>query len=400
MPRENTGVSIEAVRLSRAAAMRAWRAPLLAAMLALLSVAPAAASGAAAGGRPAHAAPPYWLLRGPGVTAFGAFAGYVWRGDERSIGASWTVPRIMPSTQTGLALAGTWIGAQTTGPGRPPFIQVGVNEVRSPFGNAYFAFYSDTKLSFHPHTLFRTRAGDAISARLRLAGGRWHVLIVDHTHPHKAAFATTDDADASFNQAEWLQEEPRYATGRLVAYPLLSTVGFRRLRVNAGAPQYGKLRSQWMSENGEDLAPSPLVNDAFSFAPTQPTVIGMHYLQITVALDIALDSFDAHLERWTVRTPGRAIAAQRAAIAAALTANIQAVAASRWPAGVQPLCNRLIAAAKVELAQANRQLTLNAAGIRQWVIAWDRAGSHASGISMRVRRLLNLPQLFPLPRNA
>jgi acyl dehydratase len=346
----------------------------------------------------AQSSPPYWLLRGPGVTSFGAFAGYVWRGDERSVAASWTVPRVTSGPKSVLALAGTWIGAQSPGGGRAPFIQVGINEAWSPVGNLYFAFYSDTKLSFHPHSLFPVRAGDTISASLRLADKRWHVLIVDHTHLRKAAFGTSDDADAVFNQAEWLQEDPSTLGGGHVPYPQLSTVGFRRLRVNSGAPQYAKVRSQWMSENGQDLAPSPLVNDAFSFAPTQPTTIGMHYLQIQVALDIALNSFEADTVGWTSHTPATTMASQRAALAAAYTGNIQALAGSQWPAGVQPLCNKLIAASKLVLNQTRRAPTRTSAGLARWIREWVVADSAVAATSQRIRRVLNLPQLFPLPR--
>lgn len=361
-------------------------------------------AGAATGRQTARSTPPYWLLRGPGVTSFGAFAGYVWRGQHvRSVAATWTVPAFMPHSPSGIAA--TWIGVQAPGNRTAPFIQVGINEVYTHlpgpvpgFSPAYYAaFYSDTNLSFHPVTLFHVRRGDVLAARLRLAGGRWHVLIVDHTHHHKAAFGTMDDAVGAFNQAEWLQEDPSVTSGGHVPYPSLSTVGFSHLKVNGGAPSYARVRSTWMSEHHVALAPGPLVNDSFSFAPTQPSPIGMHYLQIQVTLDVALNKFAAHLVRWNPQTPARQMASQRTAIASALRANIQELSCGQWPVDVQPLCGKLVAADGGELTQASRVPTRTLNGIRQWLRAWVRVNHRDTEISLEIRRLLRLPQLFPVP---
>ncbi len=53
---------------------------------------------------------------------FGAYAGYVWLGRVSSVQGSWTVPRIVDPSRSGLAT--TWIGAQTPGT-RGAFIQIG-----------------------------------------------------------------------------------------------------------------------------------------------------------------------------------------------------------------------------------------------------------------------------------
>lgn len=361
---------------------------------------------AATGGAAAGSTPPYWLLRGPGVTSFGPFAGYVLeRRRVNSVAGTWTVPAFMPGSHSGIAA--TWIGAQTPGNRHAPFIQVGINELYTqlPGGSfpgfqpaSYVAFYSDTDLSFHPVYLFRVHRGDVIAARLRLAGGRWHVLIVDHTHHHKAAFSTKDETGAVFNQAEWLQEDPGLPHGRHAPYPLLSTVGFSHLKVNSGAPSYARIRSTWMSENHVDLAPSPLVNDSFSFAPTQPTPIALHYVQIQIEFDVALNTFNADLKDWNARTSVHVMASERSALASAIAANIQELSCGQWPIDVQGPCAKLVNADRLGLAQAERAPTPTAEGIKSWTTAWLRADHGSSERSLQIRRLLDLPQLFPVPR--
>ena len=87
----------------------------------------------------------------------GPFAGYTWNGDVNSAHADWTVPRLLPSSVRGEAA--NWIGAEAPGPRRgAPFVQVGVNEGDTDGAGAafYYAFYSTTKLHFHPVHLFDT----------------------------------------------------------------------------------------------------------------------------------------------------------------------------------------------------------------------------------------------------
>ncbi len=375
------------------AARRAVLTAVALATTALVTVPTALASDRLAADRP----PPYSLLRGPGVTSFGAFAGYLWSGNVRSIAATFTVPRVKANSHYGIA--GTWIGAQAPGAGRSPFIQVGINEEQRRSGGAtYYAFYSDTVAAFHPRFLFYVRAGDVVAARMRLSGGRWHVLILDRTHPHKFAFGTSDEASGAFDEAEWLQEDVGDGTGGLLPYPVLATrVSFSRLAVNAGHPRYARVRSQWMTENRTDLAPSPLVGDAFSLFQTQPSRIGMHYLQIAVTLDVALAHFESDLARWTVRTPAHTMTSERDVVADAYRLDIEELAATRWPARARPLFGALVAATKLELAQTERAPTRTSGGIERWIAAWSRAGSAASAIAMRVRRVLHLPQLFSVP---
>jgi hypothetical protein len=221
--------------------------------------------------------PPYWLLGGPGVSSFGPFAGYAWLGEVRSVAASWTVPQVLPNSHDGVAA--TWIGAQAAGARSAPFIQVGTNEGSEPVDDTrrsfYYAFFSDTRLSFHASFLFVVRAGDVVAAQLRMAGGLWHLTIVDRTNGDAAAFTTPDESDATFDQAEWLQEDVSSSIkpARLFPYPVLSPARFHELRVDSFVPSYARVLSSWMSENHADLAPGPLIDDGFTLAATQPTAI-------------------------------------------------------------------------------------------------------------------------------
>lgn len=59
------------------------------------------------------------------ASSFGSFAGYVWFGHLNSVHGSWMVPRVLQGSPAGVA--GTWIGAQSTG-GPHAFVQIGTSE--------------------------------------------------------------------------------------------------------------------------------------------------------------------------------------------------------------------------------------------------------------------------------
>ncbi|HTW13127.1 MAG TPA: G1 family glutamic endopeptidase [Solirubrobacteraceae bacterium] len=144
---------------------------------------------------------------------FGKFAGYSEYGRTRAIAADWWVPSISRSSGTGVA--GTWIGEQADGlvQTATPFIQVGVNEIRAyvpqvgRIVTAYYAFWSDTALQFHPRPLFAVQPGDRISASMAQHDGHWSVAIADLTSHVSRRFTTAQDANASFSVAEWAQED-------------------------------------------------------------------------------------------------------------------------------------------------------------------------------------------------
>ncbi len=104
--------------------------------------------------------------------AFGPDAGYLWVGRVRSLAASWSVPGV--ASGSSLGRASTWVAAQAP--------------------------------SLHGQGLFEVNPGDEISASLTLNRQRWTVQIRDTTSGAKPRFSTSEDAQASFNRAEWLQE--------------------------------------------------------------------------------------------------------------------------------------------------------------------------------------------------
>jgi hypothetical protein len=202
--------------------------------------------------------------------ASNAFAGYIWFGNTSSIQASWTVPRIMPRSPAGGA--GTWIGAQ--GPGTRltgAFIQVGINETRyaSSAGrqlDVYWAFWTDTAHHFLPINLFSVRPGDVLWASLAHRRGQWTVVIRDLSSGTGTVLTTRQEGRASFDWAEWEQEDVGLV-GQPFHYPRLSAVSFRRLEVNGGPPAVAGLYSSWMTRAHERVVPSAVRGDSFTLSP-------------------------------------------------------------------------------------------------------------------------------------
>lgn len=197
----------------------------------------------------------------------GAFAGYDWSGEVTSVQASWTVPRILPSSGTGHA--STWISAATPS-GAGPFIQIGTDEALGTVGtqHAYYdTFWSDTDHRYQWQPIFLVSAGDAITASLTLARGRWRLAIEDRTSHASSTFTTSDEAHASFTRASWLEEhvmDP--ADGD--RYPRISPITFRHITVDSIAPNTNKLSSYSMALPGNQvLAPGPVANDSFKMEP-------------------------------------------------------------------------------------------------------------------------------------
>jgi len=195
---------------------------------------------------------------------YGAFAGYDWFGRVTSVEASWRVPRILSGSPSGAAA--TWIGAQTPS-SREAFIQIGVSEFDLVPAHqpqpSYFAFWSDTQRHFLDQPLFDVAPGDDVSASLTLAHRRWRLAIADRTSGAIAHFSTREEAKASFTQVEWLQEHVRGIFPQRLAYPQLTAITFRDLRVNSHEPLSTALEPVTMYEHGRERAPSSVRHDSF-----------------------------------------------------------------------------------------------------------------------------------------
>jgi hypothetical protein len=202
------------------------------------------------------------------------FAGYLWTGRVVSVQGSWGVPAIAPNSRPGVAA--TWIGAQSPG-ATAQFIQIGSNEelltasithhsLPGPI-RAYYAFWSDVAHHFHPISLFQVRPGDVLHARMTLRGGKWTLAIDDQTSGAAAHLTTTDETTASFNQAQWTQEDVTDGkNNRAFPYPSLSKVTFIDLAVNGHPVTDTELSSQVLSEHGTTVDPGLLAGDSFTLA--------------------------------------------------------------------------------------------------------------------------------------
>ena len=332
------------------------------------------------------------------VSTLGSFAGYVWKGPVNSVQASWSVPRVLGGPPG--ALAGTWIGARTPGPNASaPFIQIGTNEGVDRSGGetgpspAYSAFWSDTVHGFHPQFLFFVLPGDSISASLHLTHGRWILAIVDHGLGAKASFTTEDETHGAFNEAQVLQEDTTYGgLTNVVPYPRLSQVAFRRVSVNARVPRYADLYSQWMSENGVDLAPTPLTHDSFTFGPATITRAGARYLALASGEDRSSITFYAESQRWTSHTSRAQVASQAAALAAALATNTDGFANSKWPTPVHANIAVLIRDVRKERALLLTAPRVTRAGRRAWLAAVIHFGG-VGNTGHLIRRALHVPEI-------
>lgn len=331
---------------------------------------------------------------------FGPFAGYVWRGPVASVHASWTVPRVLRGSSPS-SVAGTWIGATAL---NKSFIQIGTNERGAPLIEAgkrgrgrYEAFWSDPKWGFHPLFIFRVNPGDDVLASLTLEHKRWMLAIVDATSGAAAYFSTRDETHASFNEAEWTQEDVMNdATGKPFPNPRLTTVGFRRLTVNSGVPTYAKLYSTWMSINGSSLAPTPLHNDSFTLRRGTVSAAGVQYLHIATPEDVATETFVAGFARWTAKTPYSQIESASSRFVAALRSNTRAFERARWPTRVRGLVHSLIGDIQVVLEDSRPPALVSSAELAAWRSKWMRDAEVLSNTARMIKRILSLPEIRPV----
>jgi hypothetical protein len=326
---------------------------------------------------------------------FGAFAGYIRIGPLRSIAGSWRVPGVLHGSNPGRAA--TWVGAQAPAKAEP-FIQVGTNEEceRTAAGGTveyYYAFWSDTTRDFHPQFLFAVSPGDAISASMHLRRGRWELAISDATSGRRSRFATSQEASIRFNLAEWLQEDITSAhLGRPFPYPRTRTVTISHLLVNSADPTYAAVQSQWMSENHQSLGPGPLRDDSFSLMPMLVSAAGRRYLQLARREDAAQARFTVQATGWSSSTPIAIVSAQRAGLGRELARSLAGLSSPRWPAGAQPLVDRLVRAERALRAQTDATPTLTRTGLAAWIGRWLGEADVLGRTGHQVRRALGIPQ--------
>jgi hypothetical protein len=241
--------------------------------------------------------------------------------------------------------------------------------------------------------IFSVRPGDRLAASLALTAGRWMLAIVDRTSGKRAGFGTDEEAKPSFNQLDWLQEDPRSAaTHRPLPYPSLSEVDFGGLRANSALPSAARLYASWMSLQRKNLAPSSLRDDSFALqAAKRITREGARYLAIVSPLDATQNAVEPQILEWNETTPATQIDLQRATFAAALSVASHDVALAHWSGKASRLVRAWVARAGVLLVQTRLSPPLTAAGQQAWVARWLRDGHALSMVAYRLRRTLGLP---------
>jgi len=301
----------------------------------------------------------------------GTFAGYTWNGRATSVAARWRVPRI--ARRSGSGFAGTWIGAQAPG-NSGPFIQIGVNEQRVPFGgDQYEAFWSDTELHFHPQSLFMAGAGDEISARMTLVGDRWRLSVVDVSADLVARFSTRQETRGSFNEVEWMQENVSYGPDSIpYHYPRVAGTHFTHLDVNGTAPLATQLLSSWMSPRHRHgyLAPSGLRSNSFEIGPGRLSMPAYDYVRAATIEDNVESAFDDGLGRWSASTPRSQMSSEAAPFRRVVHSDIRGLDATEWPPDVQPVMARLVGALRELLVDTSAAGLPPPSAIGAWRTAW------------------------------
>jgi hypothetical protein len=328
--------------------------------------------------------------------SFGSLAGYSWRGHVASVQASWTVPRITPGSSLGVA--GTWIGAQAPGTPRA-FIQIGTREDHFPaVDSAYDAVWSDRHDQLRPQLLFRVKPNDNLTASLTLVDKRWMLAIADKTSGAAAYFSTSEEARASFSRAEWMQEDVTNTTARKTyPYPQLTAVVFHGLRVNTAMPAYADLYAWWMSVDSGDLAPTPLHDDSFTLKRATVSSSGAQYLHIAASENAATNRFVSQMGLWTAATERSNIESACADFVAALRNNISALGRARWPMRARGMVHRLIRKTSVLLDLTGSPVPVSSAGLSAWRSTWIRDEVALASAAHAVARVLNVPEITPLP---
>ncbi len=211
---------------------------------------------------------------------------------------------------------------------------MGVNEGNTDGGSSpfYYAFYSTTKLHFHPVHLFDVSPGDQVSATLRRRGARWQIEFVDRTAGRQRRCRRTKGPDERFNEAQYTQEDVTDArTNRPFPYPSLSASPLHQITANGVTPPPRQLTSSWLTEADGYLAPGPLRGDAFTLSHTQMTTAGYRYLRAIAAQDGATATAFPQLLRWAQGEPApRAVAAAHR-FSTVLRVTVGALSDERWP---------------------------------------------------------------------
>jgi hypothetical protein len=227
------------------------------------------------------------------------FGGYNWFGNVTEISATWRVPTIAASSPVGHG--STWIGAQNAD-GQPPFMQLGTTEDKNSLSSVmYWAFWSDPHEGYHPQPLEALAANDVVSAEMARVNSGWRLTFSDLTSKRSKRLTVHYSPSGSYDQGEWLQEDPTANTNEASAdlpYPVMSAVSFSKLQVDDAAPSLNLGDGATLLANGGAfLVPSAFEHDAFSLSP--PNGPAKSYLVAASTLDAVVSTFEVATAQWS-----------------------------------------------------------------------------------------------------
>jgi hypothetical protein len=329
---------------------------------------------------------------------FGPFAGYAWIGSVHSVGASFTVPHIAGGSA--LSAAGTWIGVQGAGP-PSRFVQIGATESRfwSPQKqktvDVYFTFWSDTARHDKAKLLFGVSPGDTLSASLTLANKQWTLAITDDASRKKARFSIGDEADAPFNQVEWIQEDPGHKNDH-ARYPQMAPPVFQDLTVNSTKPSQAVLYSQWMSVNHSDLAPTTPHDDSFTLEQAPAASAGAaQYLRLFAVAGAAFDTFETERKNWNAKTPYEQIATASSQFITATQSGIRSLVAARWSKQIRSLVRSFAHMTNIRVEDARPPTLLTPASFAVWNSKLTEADERGAPAAAKLLIAVGLPAFGP-----
>jgi hypothetical protein len=231
----------------------------------------------------------------PQETSLAGFAGYDLIAPLGEIAADFTVPSILKAPPRGTyATASTWIGAQNA---MGEFVQIGVTESASSDlpgepDLAYNGFWSSTALDFHPDSFAKVQPGDRIAVSMVLRSKGWVIRFDDESSGTSRTIQTDYGGGASFNAAEWIQEDPISSTDLLrnLPYPQTSVVSFSQVEADGRVPYLGYDDERAMDvPGGPWLVPTSFRSDGFIVEPA--TGAAKQYLADVAGYNLAEQEF-------------------------------------------------------------------------------------------------------------
>lgn len=316
------------------------------------------------------------------------FGGYFWNGKVTQISAHLLVPRILSNTLVGEAA--TWIGAQN--PFGGPFIQIGILEdVPRSDVTSYEAFWSDTKVKFDPEKLGRVYPGDQIYVSMTRNSRGWTLKFSDPTISLAIKKVVRYGLGASFDQGEWLQEDP---TPTLVAahdvrYPDVANVTFKKLLVDGHAPTLKLQDGQTLSATGGVLrVPSRVRHDSFTFY--KPKGAAYRYLVDARIVDFAENRFNAEFVKWRKASRSSKARDVKAFIDAYRSAASK-IRVQSWPTKTHPDIAKLVKQFKADVENLQGWKASGYTKANFGVTNFEDGAYQDERLVDKLRAMLNLP---------